>query len=91
LERLLVERIAACWLQVQDAEIKYMHNHKQLTLQQVEFHQRRMDATHKRYLVAIKALALVRKLALPALQVNIARKQVNVSAPTAVMNGTGGL
>ncbi len=43
-----------------------------------------MDATHRRFLSAVKALALVRKLALPALQVNIARRQVNVVTPAAV-------
>jgi hypothetical protein len=38
-----------------------------------------MDRAHKRYLSAIKTLATVRKLALPVLQVNIAKKQVNVA------------
>ena len=39
----------------------------------------RMDRAHRRYLTAIKTLAIVRKLALPVLQVNIAKKQVNVA------------
>jgi hypothetical protein len=38
-----------------------------------------MDRAHKRYLSALKALAQVRKLALPVLQVNIADKQLNVA------------
>jgi hypothetical protein len=46
---------------------------------QVEHYQRRLDHAHRRYLSALKALALVRKLALPVLQVNIAKKQVNVA------------
>jgi hypothetical protein len=79
-ERLLVERVAACWLQVQDADIRAAHA-KEATIRQADFHQRRMDAAHKRYLSALKALALVRKLAVPALQINLARKQVNVVAP----------
>ena len=41
--------------------------------------QRSRDRAHHRYLSALKALAQVRKLALPALQVNIAKEQVNVS------------
>ena len=41
-----------------------------------------MNAAHKRYLSAIKALALVRKLAVPAFQINLARKQVNVFSPS---------
>jgi hypothetical protein len=38
-----------------------------------------MDATNRRFLAAVKTLALVRKLAVPVLQVNIAKKQVNVT------------
>ena len=85
-EVLLVERIAACWLQVQDADIRAAVAREQTTGQS-NFHQRRMDAANRRYLAALKALAVVRKLAVPALQINIARKQVNVVAPTAVTTG----
>ena len=53
LERLLVERIVACWLQVQDAEIRYAQNQKDMTFRQGDYHQRRMDATNRRYLAAI--------------------------------------
>src|SRR5262249_40582292 len=77
-ERLLVERIVACWLQVQDADVRYAQA-KNLSLDWGDYYQRRMDRAHKRYLAAIKTLALVRKLAVPVLQVNIARKQVNVA------------
>ena len=83
-ERLLVDRVVACWLQVQDAEIRYAQNQKGMTFQQADFHQRRMDATNRRYLAALKALALVRKLAVPALQINVAKKQVNVAGGPAV-------
>jgi hypothetical protein len=76
-ERLLVERVVACWLQVQDADIRYAQA-KDLSREWGEYYQRRMDRAHKRYLSAVKTLALVRKLARPVLQVNIARKQVNV-------------
>lgn len=80
LERLLVERIVACWLQVQDADVRYAQA-KNLSLEWGDYYQRRMDRANKRYLTAIKTLATVRKLALPVLQVNIARKQVNVAGP----------
>ena len=90
LERLLVERIIACWLQVQDAEIRYAQNQKDLTFRQGDYHQRRMDSTNRRYLAAVKALALVRKLAVPALQINVAKRQVNLVAPTVVTPGAGG-
>src|SRR5262249_48392568 len=79
IERLLVERIVACWLQVQDADIRYAQSQRDCTLKQAEYYQRRMSHAHKRYLSALKTLALVRKLALPVLQVNIAKKQVNVA------------
>ena len=83
-ERLLVERVVACWLQVQDADVRYAQGQKGCTLAQGEYQQRRMDRAHGRYLSALKTLALVRKLAVPVLQLNIARKQVNVAAPCAV-------
>src|SRR5262245_66143189 len=82
IERLLVERIVACWLQVQDADARYAQA-KNLSLAWGEYYQRRMDRAHRRYLSAVKALALVRKLAVPVLQVNIAREQVNVAGSCA--------
>jgi hypothetical protein len=52
---------------------------KDLTIRQAEFQQRRIDAAHRRFLSAVAALARVRKLALPSLQVNIGTNQVNMS------------
>jgi len=79
LERLLVERIAACWLQLQYADAIYAQNMKDMGIPWSEHHQRRIDRAHRRFLSAIKTLATVRKLALPVLQVNIGDKQVNVA------------
>src|SRR5262249_1305105 len=76
LELLLVDRVAACWLQLHLADIFLAQQGAKLTLAQAEYHQRTRDRAHKRYLAAIKALALVRKLVVPVLQVNIAKKQV---------------
>jgi hypothetical protein len=78
-ERILVERVTACWLQVQDAELRAAQA-VDASIKQADFHQRRMDAANRRFLAAVKTLALVRKLAVPVLQVNIAKKQVNVAA-----------
>jgi hypothetical protein len=78
LERLLIERIVLCWLSLYDSEVRFAQM-KDLTLKQAAYWQDRIDRAHRRYLTAIKALATIRKLALPALQVNIARKQVNVA------------
>jgi hypothetical protein len=77
-ERILVERVVACWLQVQAAELRATQS-TDTYLKQLDFQQRRMDATNRRFLAAVKTLALVRKLAVPVLQVNIAKKQVNVA------------
>jgi len=78
MERLLVERVVACWLQVQDADVRYAQA-KDYSPKWGEYYQRRMNHSHKRYLSALKTLALVRKLAVPVLQVNIAKKQTNIA------------
>jgi hypothetical protein len=77
-ERLLVERIVTCWLHLHHLEMIYAGKDS-LSLELGTYYQRSLDRAQKRYLAAIKALALVRKLAVPVLQVNIARKQVNVA------------
>ena len=84
LERLLVDRIALCWLEVQYFETLYAQNMGEMTMAQGDSQQRRIDAAHRRYLSSIRTLAQVRRLAVPAIQVNIGEKQlnqVNVAAP----------
>ena len=78
LERLLAERIVACWLQLQYAEIVYAQNLGKLSIPQSEYHQRRLDKLHRRYLSSIKSLAQIRKMG-PAVQINIADKQINTA------------
>ena len=77
-ERLLVQRIVTCWLQLQDADVRFAQA-KDLSIAQADYHQRRINHAHKRFLSAVKTLATVRRLAVPVLvgQVNIAGKQVN--------------
>ena len=77
LEILLADRIALCWLSLHDTEIRFAQA-KDLSIKQADFWQKRIDGAHRRYLSAIKALSTVRKLAAPVVQVNIAKKQVNV-------------
>jgi hypothetical protein len=48
-----------------------------MSLAQSEHAQRRMDRAHRRFLNTIKTLATVRRLAVPAVQFNVARQQVN--------------
>jgi hypothetical protein len=81
LERLLVSRVVACWLQVQIADAQYAQADN-LTVAQGDYYQRRQDRAHRRFLSAVRTLALVRRLALPVLlqQINVAaQQQVNVS------------
>jgi hypothetical protein len=48
-------------------------------ISQADLQHRKIDKAHARFLTAVRTLAQVRKLALPTLQVNIARNQVNVA------------
>lgn len=81
LERLLVERVVLCWLQshYEDA-IDAIGLKKGVSWTQSLNQQKRVDGAQRRYLSAIKALATVRRLALPMLQVNFAEKQVNIAS-----------
>jgi hypothetical protein len=74
LEQLLVERIVVCWLHLHHLELIYA-NKDSMALDLAMHYQKSIDRAHRRYLTAVKALAVVRRLALPALQVNIAQKQ----------------
>ena len=78
LEKLLAERIALCWLTLHDTEVR-LAQANDLTMRQNEHWQRRIDHAHRRYLTAIRTLATVRKLALPVVQVNIAKRQTNIA------------
>jgi hypothetical protein len=88
LERLLADRVVACWLHLHHLEILYAQKDS-MSLELAAHYQRCIDRAHKRYLSAIKTLAVVRKLAVPVLQVNIARRQVNVAGPCVVPEGEG--
>jgi hypothetical protein len=79
LERLLVERIALCWLQVQQADLTAAQMLTKSSSAQESWVQQRQDRAQGRLLMAIKTLAQVRKLLRPGatVQVTIAQ-QVNV-------------
>jgi hypothetical protein len=77
-ERLLAERAVGCWLHLHHLEITRAGK-ASMELSLALYYQKAIDRAHKRYLSALKALVEVRKLAAPVLQVNIARKQVNVA------------
>jgi len=79
LERLLIDRIATCWLQCSHADFVAAAMSEGATILVDEFRQRRQDRAHRRFLAAVKSLAQVRRLLGPSVQVNIAEQQVNVS------------
>jgi hypothetical protein len=80
LERLLADRVAISWLSLTVAEGTY-HQALERGMGQANdtFQQQRIERAQRRYLAAIKALAQVRKLGVPAVQVNIGDKQINVA------------
>jgi hypothetical protein len=84
LERLLVERIAVCWLQTCQVDLQALQQLQTTPTQlpeQESWLQQRQDRTQARLLAAIKTLAQVRKLLKPStatVQVNIAQQHVNV-------------
>jgi hypothetical protein len=78
LEKLLVERVVATWLHLHHLEMIYAAR-ENMPLSVGLYFQKSISAAQKRYIAAIKGLAEVRKLALPVLQLNLARKQVNIA------------
>jgi hypothetical protein len=83
IERLLVERIATCWLQVAYADSK-IAGIERFSIQEGDYLQRQQDRAHRRYLSALKMLAVVRRLALPIrVDLNVAgRVETQPSLPT---------
>jgi hypothetical protein len=78
LEQLLAERASICWLQVNRYENGY-ELAEEMTIRQAEFHQNKIDAAHRRFLSTVRTLAQIRKLGLPAVQINVGTNQVNVA------------
>ncbi len=79
LDRLLVQQVALSWLKLSLTE--YEHAHYMLDsaqpIKRLEFWERRLSSAQRRYLRATETLSRVRRLQLPAVQVNIAEQQVN--------------
>jgi hypothetical protein len=81
LEALLVERVVLDWFQVLMADTLVAHHQFEGSKKMREEHQRQHDRASKRFLASAKALAQVRRLLGPNIQVNIAEKQLNVFSP----------
>lgn len=84
LEKLLIETVFITWLRYTDTERRYtavVMADKGLTLRQANWWEKRLSAAQGRYLRACTTLARIRKMRLPAMQVNIATEggqQVNI-------------
>jgi hypothetical protein len=78
IERMLAERASLCWYIVNLYENAYA-NASGWNISQADLQHRKIDKAHARFLSALRTLAQVRKLALPTLQVNIAKNQINVA------------
>ena len=79
-ELALAETAATAWFALRMFEARYSSSATSgdgMSLAQSEHAQRRIDRAHRRYLSTLKTLAAVRRLALPALQINVASQQVN--------------
>ena len=80
LEQLLIDRVVLCAFQLLHAETSYAERLEEgMSEQEVRYFERRVDGMNKRYLAAVRALATVRKLQLPTVQVNVAEKQINIA------------
>jgi hypothetical protein len=80
LERLLVERIIVCWLQVNQADrVAGVAAAGSSSLELDTHNQQRQDRAHQRFLAAVKALAVVRRLLTPTVQVNRVERQINLT------------
>jgi hypothetical protein len=77
-EQVLADTAATCWFAFRMHEA---HNAgcgtNGMTNSQSDHNQRRLDRAHRRLLSTLRTLATVRRLALPSLQINVARQQVN--------------
>jgi hypothetical protein len=75
IERLLAERASLCWHIANWYESGFIESIGDMTIGQADYQQRRLDRAHRRFLSAVETLARVRKLAVPMLQVNVAKNQ----------------
>ena len=79
LEKLIIRQIVGCWLRVSYVEYVVGRNMVEsiFNMTQGAYWEKRLSSAQGRYLRAIETLARVRRLRLPAVQVNIGAQQVN--------------
>jgi hypothetical protein len=80
IETVLAETVAFNWFALRLHEVGYASQRTSedgLTIKQADLHPRRIDRAHRWLMSNLKTLATVGRLALAALQINVARPQVN--------------
>ena len=79
LEKLIIRQIVGCWLRLSFVEYSLAIGSAEgsFNMAQGAYWEKRTSAEQRRYLRAIESLARVRRLRLPAVQVNIGAQQVN--------------
>ncbi len=89
LERLLAERAAVCWAEVNGLELCIAAGQCSTPGSNGSYWIKRIDSANRRYLAALRTLAVVRKLGVPGLQVNIDARSVRLAPapPTADLGG----
>ena len=79
LERLLIDQIVLCWKHLHDTITLQTEKTKQgISPDKSVFFDKAVDRSQRRYLHAVQSLALIRRMELPAVQLNFAKKQVNI-------------
>ena len=80
LEGLLADRVALCWVAAQHADAQYARKLAGgMSFKEGEYFARRSEQANRQLLKAVQALATVRRLLAPTIQLNVAEKQINVA------------
>jgi hypothetical protein len=86
-ESSLAQSAALCWFAPRNAEAQFARYQvgTSLTAAGSEYHQRRINHCHRRYLSTLRTLAQVHKLARPSIQLNVAQQQLNIAGSPAAL------
>ena len=84
IEKLLINNVANCWLRLQWVEYQSsaVMGRSEVRFAEVEYWEKRLSASQRRYLRACETLARVRKITRTTMQINIAEEgsqQVNIA------------
>lgn len=78
LEKILIEQVALSWLRLVIVEYRYTVITSTSTSQErLNYWERRLNASQRRFFRACETLARIRKMNLPPIQVNIGQNQMN--------------